>query len=68
MTLRVQTPGDVDYWYDARSGSDALQQQRIDPGKGLRANWYELTLSNSEGSPFTLANVTFADTKSTRRI
>lgn len=68
MQLRVQTPGEVDYTYTARNSSTDLCVQRVDPGKGLRANYFELTLSNSEGSAFTLASVSFAPTASNRRI
>ena len=68
MELRVQAPREVDYTYAARSSGEDLQMQRIDPGKGLRANWYELTVLNAGGADFTLASVSFAPTASTRRI
>lgn len=68
MSLTVATPGDVEYDYDARSSGADLQIQRIDPGKGLRANWFDLTLRNTGGADFTLASVSFASTASTRRI
>ena len=68
IELRVSTPDDEDYRYETRSISTSLQIQRIDPGKGLRANWYELSLYNTEGSDFTLASVSFAPVASGRRI
>lgn len=68
MELRVSTPDDEDYRYEARSSSTSMRIQRIDPGKGLRANWYDLSLYNTEGSDFTLASVSFAPAKSGRRI
>lgn len=68
MELRVQAPREVDYTYAARSSGEDLQMQRIDPGKGLRANWYDLTVLNAGGADFTLASVSFAPTASTRRI
>jgi len=68
IELRVTTPDDEDYRYETRSISTSLQIQRIDPGKGLRANWYELSLYNTEGSDFTLASVSFAPVASGRRI
>ena len=68
MELRVSTPDDEDYRYEARSSSTSLRIQRIDPGKGLRANWYDLSLYNTEGSDFTLASVSFAPVESGRRI
>lgn len=67
MQLRVQTP-DADYTYYARSSGTDLKMQRIDPGKGLRSTWYDLTLSNQGGADFTLASVSFAPTVSKRRI
>ena len=68
MELRVTTPEDEDYRYEARSSSADMRMQRVDPGKGLRANWYELSLYNTEGSAFTLASVSFAPVASGRRI
>lgn len=68
MTLRVQVPGGADYRYEARSGRNELQMQRVDPGKGLRANWYNLSLESDDATPFTLASVSFAPAASSRRI
>jgi hypothetical protein len=45
-----------------------LLVQRIDPGKGLRENYYGLKLMNTEGSEFTLASVSFSPVASGRRI
>jgi len=66
MQLRVQLPGDIDYTYSARSSGTETKIQRVDPGKGLRANWYDLSLIGE--SDFTLASVSFAPVASTRRI
>jgi len=68
MELRVSTPDDSDYRYDARSCAEDMRIQRVDLGRGLRANWYELSVYNTEGSDFTLASVSFAPTASGRRI
>lgn len=68
IELRVSTPDDEDYRYETRAISTSLQIQRIDPGKGLRSNWYDLSLYNTEGSDFTLASVSFAPVASGRRI
>lgn len=68
MELRVTTPEDDLYYYEARSCSDGIKTHRIDPGKGLRANWYDLSIYNTEGSDFTLASVSFAPVESGRRI
>ena len=67
MELRVQTP-EHDYVYAARSADPTTKIQRVDPGKGLRAGWYNLTVSNADGVDFTLASVSFAPVASTRRI
>lgn len=66
--LTVNLPNGAEYEYAARSVSEDLQIQRIDTGKGLRANWYGLSFSAREGDEFTLASVSFAPVASTRRI
>lgn len=59
-----KTGAHVSYTYPARkAGSLALR--RVDPGKGLRANWFDLTLNAVN---FTLATVSFATVASNRRI
>lgn len=68
MELRVSTPDYSDYRYDARSSAENMCIQRVDLGRGLRDNWYELSVYNTEGSDFTLASVSFAPTASGRRI
>lgn len=68
MELRVTTPDAEDYRYEARSSAAEMRVQRVDPGKGLRANWYDLSIHNTEGSDFTLASVSFAPVISGRRI
>lgn len=66
--LTANLPNGAEYEYSARSVSEGLQIQRIDTGKGLRANWYGLSFSAREGEDFTLASVSFAPVASTRRI
>jgi len=68
MILTVTLPDGTAYDYTARSSGTDLKMQRIDVGKGLRANWFNLSLSNDTGSDFSLASVSFAPTVSTRRI
>ena len=68
MELRVTTPTHEDYRYEARTSSTELRIQRVDPGRGLRANWYALSVYNTEGSEFTLASISFAPVASSRRI
>ncbi len=65
LSLRVQTPRD-DYTYIARSANEELMEQRFDPGKGLRANWFNLSLSGT--SEFDLSIMSFGAAASTRRI
>ena len=67
MQLRVQTP-EHDFTYKARAADPVNKIQRVDPGKGLRANWYNLTVSNTDGADFTQSSVSFATTDSKRKI
>lgn len=67
MNMRVKTTS-MDFTYAARAFSAEMQMQRIDPGWGLKANWFELELSNTAGCDFNLATVSFAPTETTRRI
>jgi len=68
MELRVSTADDETYEYLARSYGTDTRIQRVDPGRGLRSNWYGLSIHNTEGSDFTLASVSFAPVASGRRI
>jgi len=68
MELRVTTPDAEDYRYLTRSCSTAMRVQRIDPGKGLRANWYDLAVHNTDGADFSLASLSFKPAASGRRI
>jgi len=68
MQLRVQAPGNVDYIYDANGCGDEMQIQRVDPGLGLCANWFELSVMNQNGADFTLASVSPAPVATSRRI
>ena len=70
MQLRVQAPGRYggDYTYLARGFSEDLSMQRIDIGKGLRATWFELSLSGQNGADFSLASIDFPAATTKRRI
>jgi len=68
MELRVSTPDNADCRYEARSSSTDMRIQRVDIGKGLRSNWYEFSLYNTEGSDFTLASASFEPVGSGRKI
>ena len=67
MFLRIIAEGQ-DYTYAARSADENLQVQRIDTGKGLRANYLEFELYNEDGNDFELASVEFAVLPMSRRI
>lgn len=57
MALTVNTPGKPEYTYAARAADADLKTQRIDIGKGLRATWFDMVITNTGGAPFTLAGV-----------
>ncbi len=67
MNMQIKCPG-MDYTYAARSGGTDMKIQRIDAGKGLQSNWFDLTLTNTDGADFTLASVSFGALPTTRRI
>lgn len=68
LELGITTPDAEDYRYAARSNGEILDIHRVDPGKGLKANWFDLTIRNVDGADFTLASVSFAPVASSRRI
>jgi hypothetical protein len=58
-----------DFEYSARTFSaDSLATHRVDPGLGLRDNYFHLKLIGSNGGDFILASVEFAPAKSNRRV
>ena len=67
MKMRIRTLT-MDYTYAARNTGVGVQMQRVDPGQGLKANWFDLELSNTSGGDFTLASVSFAPMGTPRRI
>lgn len=62
------TVKDQVYTYYARSYSETINVERIEPAKGLRSNWFGLALINPEGVDFELESIHFAPAASTRRI
>lgn len=68
MLLRVEIPTGDYYDYEARSSDTSLMVQRVDTGRGLRENWFGLSVYNVEGSDFTLASISFAPVAAGRRI
>lgn len=67
VELVVRTPTN-EHVYTSRGYSDALTVQRIDPGKGLRYTWYDLSLRNVDGYYIELVSVTTKLAHSRRRI
>ena len=67
MNMQIKAPG-MDYTYPARASSTEMQIQRIDPGKGLKSNWFDLTLTNTSGADFTLSKISFGAKPIARRI
>lgn len=69
LVASIGQAGGVAYDYTARSSSETIDIHRIDPGKGLRANWFSISLRNSNsGDDFKLASVSFGPVASSRRI
>lgn len=67
LFVKVLAEGE-EYLYEARDSSEAMQTQRVDLGRGLRANFLEFELYNADGDDFELASVEFAAVPLTRRI
>ena len=65
--LKVVANGTT-YYYTARNSSTTLETQRLDLGRGLRANYYELELQNSNGGAFELESIEFTPLPLSRRI
>lgn len=67
LYLKVIAEGEP-YIYKTRSFSDAMRQQKIDLGKGLRTNYVTLELFNEDGQDFEIDAVEFLVADLTRRI
>ena len=67
MALRMTVEG-ATYDYATRGFSPELKMQRVDIGKGIKANYFALELHNSEGCDFELDKVEFRLSELTRRI
>lgn len=51
LTLRVTAEG-RSFSYRTRSASEHMRQERVDLGKGLKANYFDLELFNEDGDNF----------------
>jgi hypothetical protein len=68
MYLKVTADGN-EYVYQARGSSEEMEMQRVDIGRGIRANFLIFELFNNDGCDFDLASVEFVVIpSSTRRI
>lgn len=67
MKLTVQT-NEASYDYTARNCNDGIAMQRFDTGKGLRATWYNLSLTNQLSSDFSIASVLVMVGATSRRV
>lgn len=67
LVLKVIVEG-AEHYYTARDSSTQLQQQRIDLGRGLRANYFAFQLHNHAGDDFELDSIEFVPLASSRRI
>ena len=67
IVLIVGLPDETEWEYEARSFSDTLKIHRFDTGRGLRANWFNLSLPTQIGGA-TIASLSFADALTNRRI
>jgi hypothetical protein len=64
--LEVEAPDGPRWEYPARDYDRERRVQRVDVGKGLRANWYRLGLFGERD--FALSTVTFSAAVTRRRI
>ncbi len=67
IVVKVIADG-VTYFYSARTSDENLTVQRVDMGRGLRSNFYDLELQNTDGGAFELATVEFSPVPLNRRI
>lgn len=67
IQARITTERQGAFSYKARSKSSGIQIHRIDPGMGLKDNWFDIELFNAN-SDDRIATVSFSTAASTRRI
>lgn len=66
LVLKIKVQDGAEFHYRARRVDRDLRQQRFDPGRGLRANYFEFDLVHS-GGEFQIDNITFSVVASQRR-
>jgi hypothetical protein len=67
LQLRVVDDSGQEYFYAVRA-SERLNTVRVDMGKGLRANYFELQLYNEDGADFDIADIELLVAATSRRI
>lgn len=67
MFVRVTAEG-ASYTYTMRDFNEAMQTQRVTPGKGMRANYFGFEVGNIDGADFELSAVEVLVAESARRI
>lgn len=67
MFVRVTAEG-ASYTYTMRDFNEAMQTQRVTPGKGMRANYFGFEVGNIDGADFELSAVEVLVAESSRRI
>lgn len=67
MYVRVTVDGRA-YTYRARSSSENMRTQRVDFGKGLKANYIQFELYNQDGGDFEFDDIEFHYVEMSRRI
>ncbi|THF55905.1 hypothetical protein [Pseudothauera rhizosphaerae] len=60
--------GEQEYTYAARGWSEQLQAQRVDIGRGIRANWMDFEIYSEDGDDAELATVEWVVVPLSRRI
>ena len=68
LVVRVTTPQGNSYTYKARRADAEMRTQRVDFGRGLRATYLNLELTNDGDGDFDLEKLEFIVNESNRRI
>jgi hypothetical protein len=67
LVLKVVADGQT-FLYTVRDNTEMLKAHRFEPGRGLRASYYDLELQNEGGSAFDLSSIEFQTIELTRRL
>lgn len=67
MYLKVNADNQ-EYIYEMRNNSEDINNKRVDIGRGLKGNYWNMTLLNRDGADFKLASVVFEPIPLSRKI